>query len=597
MRGAALIFGLLAGVFGGAVLVFGNLERGLVAHPSFAGNGGLIAAFILYLIPLIGLLGGGLALVRPKLGSMFMLLSAVAWLAVAWIAGHGAILFAALPFTFVAAGGIVALTARRHEASRDLALVPQSRRGWPDEDEEAEEDTDDAPPLRQPPRQPRMPASRAPQGRSEPDFGQLTRRQAAPPVQHYPDDEPEPEDTLPLEPEERDFIDAEEAVEDEGAEPFEAEGFPEDEPVAEEEPQIEDEVGEVPPVAPQPPRARQGNWSLPDPEHSPAPRRTQQRYIPQDQRAPSRRQPLPRQPMPAPAPSEPEEDALDLSDEDFAPPRRAFEPRPRNAYRDFNPYDPEQREDRSRSPLGGLLRMLVLLLFVLVVGGIAAAVYFDYERGPNSILFGTRQPAATTGAPAAALSSNNPAPSIAPPASQTAAATPAAAPSAAASPAPVAAVAPATAAPSPAAAPPPALATAAASTDTTPTYADPFAYCRAVGTVDVPDSTYSGPPTPDAVLRALGLAGPSDQAHWRCSGNQVLACNANHGSACDLTPTVDMMISYCAQHPDAKNLPAPNGSWNCNGKRPSIPRDQKWPVDARGFFPDAWKQVLPSGQG
>ena len=56
---------------------------------------------------------------------------------------------------------------------------------------------------------------------------------------------------------------------------------------------------------------------------------------------------------------------------------------------------------------------------------------------------------------------------------------------------------------------------------------------------------------------ALSLPdGPNDQVHWRCSSNEVLACNANHGAACDLTPTVELMLAYCGTHPDAQNIPA-----------------------------------------
>jgi hypothetical protein len=302
----------------------------------------------------------------------------------------------------------------------------------------------------------------------------------------------------------------------------------------------------------------------------------------------------------APRSRQPEPEEFEIADEDFEPARRDFEPRPRNAYREFDPYNPRETGQRRRGPLGGLLRVLVLILFVLVVGGIAAAVYF-YERGGTSNLFGSRPPAAEAPAPAASI----PQPAVATPApaavsaAQSAPATPApATPAPAVAEAAAPAVQPApTADTTPAAATPdqtPAPAdTAAASAP--PTYTDLFAYCRAVDTTDTPDSMYTGPAVPAAVLKTLGLSAPSDQAHWRCANQDVLACNSNHGAACDLTPTVDMMLSYCAGHPDAKRIPAPNGSWDCNGKRPVIPRDQKWPVDARGFYPGAWKRVVPAG--
>ena len=605
MRVAALIFGLLAGILGAAVLVVGNLETGLLTHPSFAGHDGLVAKIVVYAIPVIGLLGGLIALFRPRIGGVLMLLSAVAWLAIAWIAGHGAVLFAAAPFTFVAAGAVVALTARRREPSRDLALVSQDR-DWDDEDELAEDEEE---PVGRPGsrgdygRDPRLL-----RGRSEPDFGsQLERRVKSASPADYANEEVEPE--LPPDAEEEDYIDAEEAA----ADGYEDEAEAED--VAEAEPDDAEPV-EQPLVAPRVPPARGGTggkWSLPDPQESPAPQRTRQRYIPEEQRTPARRRQLPPRPETRPPAPDADDDAFDVSDDDYAAPRRGDARQARGAYRDYNAYEEAQQEERRRSPLRGLLRFLVLMLFVLVVGGIAAAIYFDYERGPNSILFGSRQPAAASTAAPKPAAPAKVSQAVTPPAPTPAASTPAPAPTpSATAPTPVplatpdasattdaSAIPPATGDSStPDAAPAPTPDATALPADTTqqasnaqPTFDDPIAYCRAVGNADAPDSTYTGPATPTVVLKTLGLSAATDQVHWRCSDQRVVACNAKNGSSCNLTPTVDLMISYCSAHPDAKNLPAPNGSWNCNGKRPSIPANQKWPVDARGFFPGAWKPV------
>src|SRR5207302_728904 len=67
VRSAALIFGLLAGLFGCGAIVFGNLESGLSAIAALGTHHELIAKFGLYLIPNIGLLGAGLALAKPRL--------------------------------------------------------------------------------------------------------------------------------------------------------------------------------------------------------------------------------------------------------------------------------------------------------------------------------------------------------------------------------------------------------------------------------------------------------------------------------------------------------------------------------------------------
>jgi len=125
---------------------------------------------------------------------------------------------------------------------------------------------------------------------------------------------------------------------------------------------------------------------------------------------------------------------------------------------------------------------------------------------------------------------------------------------------------------------------------------DPFEYCSKVGTIDAPGSDWTGPRLPALIKEAVSPSQTSDrQIHWRCAGGEVLACNADRAAACDMTPTVDAMIGYCARHPDAKDISAPNGSWSCNGKHPVIPPEQTWPVDARGFYPGAWRILSPKG--
>jgi hypothetical protein len=141
--------------------------------------------------------------------------------------------------------------------------------------------------------------------------------------------------------------------------------------------------------------------------------------------------------------------------------------------------------------------------------------------------------------------------------------------------------------------------TATASPSAAQSFSDPVRYCSAIRTIDAPDARYAGPAVPPAVATALLLPKSADpsQVHWRCASGVALACNANNTDACSPTPTVQYMLQYCGQHPGAASMPAPNGSWSCNGTRPVIPADQSWPVDARGFFPDAWVRVSPIGAG
>jgi hypothetical protein len=260
-------------------------------------------------------------------------------------------------------------------------------------------------------------------------------------------------------------------------------------------------------------------------------------------------------------------------------------------------------------------------LFLIVVGGILTALYVDYESGSHSLLLGGQDkqsspppspapdqpPVNQSAAQHAAPVGGNPIQLTPSPATtlQWSAATPD-------SPVPVPAL-PGAAAGAMEAAPPPAVVAtppampgpdpapqaAAGVPAAEPDFADPFAYCAAVGTVDAPDQRFTGPAVPPAIAAALQVPAATDssQVRWRCVDRSVLACKADHAAACDPTPTVDAMIAYCAQHPDAQDIPAPNGYWACNGTRPVIPRDQKWPVDARGFYPGAWVRVAPPAAG
>ena len=73
-------------------------------------------------------------------------------------------------------------------------------------------------------------------------------------------------------------------------------------------------------------------------------------------------------------------------------------------------------------------------------------------------------------------------------------------------------------------------------------YTDPFAYCAAVGTIDGPDERYTGPKTPEAIVRGLMKAmdlpadAPSEPlarlTTWRCMSGKVYACNFGANIPC-----------------------------------------------------------------
>ena len=73
-----------------------------------------------------------------------------------------------------------------------------------------------------------------------------------------------------------------------------------------------------------------------------------------------------------------------------------------------------------------------------------------------------------------------------------------------------------------------------------------------------------------------------------------MGCASFDWPICALTPSVSEMVEFCTQNPGAQGLQAPNGSWSCQGTRPTIPQGENWPVDARGFLPGAWIVIPPA---
>jgi hypothetical protein len=127
------------------------------------------------------------------------------------------------------------------------------------------------------------------------------------------------------------------------------------------------------------------------------------------------------------------------------------------------------------------------------------------------------------------------------------------------------------------------------------TFADPFAYCQAVKTVDYVDSRYAGPRFTADIADALRVPMESapDRVSWRCVDGVIYACASFDWPVCAMTPTAQEMVDYCQRNPGVTRLLAPNGTWSCEGNKPRIPDGASWPVDARGFFPNAWIPVLP----
>ncbi|MGH8162142.1 MAG: hypothetical protein ACRESR_08395 [Gammaproteobacteria bacterium] len=147
-------------------------------------------------------------------------------------------------------------------------------------------------------------------------------------------------------------------------------------------------------------------------------------------------------------------------------------------------------------------------------------------------------------------------------------------------------------------------------------YSNPFAYCRAVGTLDRPDSRYTGPNPPSAVIAGLVKAFGSPPAatrspafthgtYWRCMKGSVYACNVGANLPCQSRANTDRAPTqgekkYCAAHPGSDFIPMyVTGhntiyDWSCKGDQP-VAGKQITKVDARGYLANIWYRIPPPG--
>ena len=147
------------------------------------------------------------------------------------------------------------------------------------------------------------------------------------------------------------------------------------------------------------------------------------------------------------------------------------------------------------------------------------------------------------------------------------------------------------------------------------TYSDPFAYCSAVGTIDTPDSLYTGVPLPDSIiqgfLKAAGLQNNGEPMEflqkstiWRCMNKSVYVCNFGANLPCDSKADTDKnptqaMQDFCQTNQDAVGIPmsvtghATIYFWGCIKDTPKLVRqiDQ---VDAAGYITNIWYELPPN---
>ena len=153
-------------------------------------------------------------------------------------------------------------------------------------------------------------------------------------------------------------------------------------------------------------------------------------------------------------------------------------------------------------------------------------------------------------------------------------------------------------------------ATAAAATPAPAAYTDPFAYCAAVGTIDAPDTTYTGPQVPQSVAEGLqaALNAPDtplemlqNGSSWRCMDGEVYACFVGANLPCDAKANTDQTptqeeADFCKQNPDSDFIPAVVTGretvyeWRCRDGAPEVVR-QVFQPDAQGFLSEIWYKI------
>ena len=141
-------------------------------------------------------------------------------------------------------------------------------------------------------------------------------------------------------------------------------------------------------------------------------------------------------------------------------------------------------------------------------------------------------------------------------------------------------------------------------------YDDPYAYCAAMGTLDAPDSAYTGPAMPDSLVDAMVAAGivtadaPPEfkkNAVWRCANKHVMICHFGADLPCQekadlsMTPSPEM-ADFCKANPASDVIPAVVTGratvyeWTCDKDAP-VASGQVLKVDAQGFLADFWYEL------
>ena len=143
-------------------------------------------------------------------------------------------------------------------------------------------------------------------------------------------------------------------------------------------------------------------------------------------------------------------------------------------------------------------------------------------------------------------------------------------------------------------------------------YNDPFAYCAAVGTVDTPDTRYTGDKLPDSLVQGMikknivSADAPPEFQHnalWRCMNNNVWVCSFGANLPCDekadtSSATTAAMDDFCKTNPSADGIPAAVTGhdtiyeWVCKDGKAQVGK-QLLTVDPQGYIAQFWYELSP----
>jgi hypothetical protein len=142
-------------------------------------------------------------------------------------------------------------------------------------------------------------------------------------------------------------------------------------------------------------------------------------------------------------------------------------------------------------------------------------------------------------------------------------------------------------------------------------FSDPFTYCTAVGTIDQPDTRYTGPKVPESIAQGLKKASGAaadaplepftNGSFWRCVDGKVYACFVGANLPCDSKANTDKTPTqaeneYCTANSSSDFIPAAvTGhetiyAWACKEGKPVIDK-QVFHVDARGYIQEIWYPI------